>query len=135
MMTLEEKKTLVQGLFAGADLSGVRQVIGVNEGDVCYENNSDGRIVEKEAALKIVTVKVRAMLLLELMKRSGIGLDTKERTKVCRVAAMLMGCDYKALLNTVVEGIKLNKTKHGNDVELVNNMLEDLGANIRLNLG
>ena len=135
MMTLEEKKTLVQGLFAGADLSGVRQVIGVNEGDVCYEKNSDGHTAEKEAALKNVTVKVRAMLLLELMKRSGIGLDTKERTKVCRVAAMLMGCDYKALLNTVVEGIKLNNATHGKEVELVNNMLDGLEADFRLNLG
>ena len=41
-MTQEEKQAMVQGMFQGADLSGVRQIIAINEGDVCYQKFGDG---------------------------------------------------------------------------------------------
>ena len=77
-------------------------------------------------------VKVRASVLLELMKRAGMGLDTKDRTKVCRLAAMVMGCDYKSLLNQVAEGIRLNARTHAEDVKQANRLLDDLEADFRL---
>ena len=81
---------------------------------------------------KVAAVKVRAKVLLELMKRSGIGLDKKDRTKVCRLAALVMGCNYKALLNTVAEGISLNERTHRKDVEQANLLLDDLEADFKL---
>ena len=37
MNDVNEKQSLVRGMFEGADLSGVRQIIGVAEGDVYYQ--------------------------------------------------------------------------------------------------
>ena len=82
--------------------------------------------------VKAAAVKVRAKVLLELMKRCGLGLDKRDRTKVCRLAALLMGCDYKSLLNTVGEGISLNERTHRADVEQMNRLLDDLEADFRL---
>ena len=45
-MTQEEKQTLLQGMFQGADLRGA-QIIAVNEGTVYYQKHSDGRTVTK----------------------------------------------------------------------------------------
>ena len=42
-MTQEEKQALVQAMFQGADLSAVRQIIAINEGDVCYQKFGDGK--------------------------------------------------------------------------------------------
>ena len=81
---------------------------------------------------KAAAVKVRAKVLLELMKRSGMGLDKKDRTKVCRLAAFVMGCNYKALLNTVAEGISLNERTHRKDVDQANLLLDDLEADFKL---
>jgi hypothetical protein len=82
----------------------------------------------------VAPVKVRAEVLLELMKRSGMGLGKKDRTKVCRLAALLMGCDYKNLLNIVGGGIRLNEKTHGPAVRQVNALLEDLEDDFRLNI-
>ena len=131
-MTQEEKMALLQGMFAGADLNGVRQIIGVNEGEVCYHKDCKGGGEAGDGAQKAVTVKVRAKVLLELMKRCGMGLDTRDRTKVCRLAAILMGCDYKALLNTVSDGIRLNERTHSDEVKQVNALLKDLETDYRL---
>ena len=81
---------------------------------------------------RATTVKVRASVLLELMKRADIGLDKRDRTKVCRLAALVLGCDYKSLLNTVGEGISLNKTTHHKEVDETNRLLDDLEADFRL---
>lgn len=45
---------MVQGMFQGADLSGVRQIIAINEGDVCYQKFGDGNATvpdEKQQAI------------------------------------------------------------------------------------
>ena len=88
--------------------------------------DSDGRTA---------TVKVRAKVLLELMKRSGMGLDKHDRTKVCRLAAFVLGSDYKSLLNVVGEGIRLNAHTHKDDVKQVNRLLNDLEAGFELDFG
>lgn len=89
---------------------------------------------EAGSDVKPAAVKVRGKVLMELMKRSGIGLDQKDRTKVCRLAALIMGCDYKSLLNTISEGMPLNERTHRKDVEQANRLLDDLGADFRLKI-
>ena len=45
-MTQEEKQTLLQGMFQGADLRGA-QIIAVNEGTVYYQKHSGDQTVTK----------------------------------------------------------------------------------------
>ena len=99
---------------------------------VTRQEDQKGEDSHDDGDVKTAAVKVRAKVLLELMKHSGIGLDTKDRTKVCRLAALVMGCDYKSLLNTVTEGISLNERTHRKDVEQANRFLDDLEADFRL---
>ena len=129
-MIMDEKRDLTQILNNYGPLRGnvERQIIvtpPVKEG-----GSRDGG-KEGEGA-RATTVKVRASVLLELMKRADIGLDKRDRTKVCRLAALVLGCDYKSLLNTVGEGISLNKTTHRKEVDETNRLLDDLEADFRL---
>ena len=131
---MEEKKDVTQILNNYGPLRGnvERQFILAPMG---HENPKEEQPEEsgKCDEDKVAAVKVRAKVLLELMKRSGIGLDKKDRTKVCRLAALVMGCNYKALLNTVAEGISLNERTHRKDVDQANLLLDDLEADFKLN--
>ncbi|MBR6884597.1 MAG: hypothetical protein IKN01_02685 [Prevotella sp.] len=130
---MEEKKDVTQIVNNYGPLRGnvERQFILAPTG---HENpKEEQEDCSKWDEEKVAAVKVRAKVLLELMKRSGIGLDKKDRTKVCRLAALVMGCNYKALLNTVAEGISLNERTHRKDVDQANLLLDDLEADFRLN--
>jgi hypothetical protein len=131
-MTMDEKKDLTQILNNYGPLRGnvERQIIVTQPGK---EGGSESGSKDSEGT-KATTVKVRASVLLELMKRADIGLDKRDRTKVCRLAALVLGCDYKSLYNAVSEGISLNARSHGGDVELANRYLDDLGADFRVKL-
>lgn len=128
---MEEKKDVTQILNNFGPLRGnvERQFIMAPTGKEDSKDEGSRKSDESRAA----AVKVRAKVLLELMKRSGIGLDKKDRTKVCRLAALVMGCDYKSLLNTVAEGISLNERTHRKDVDQANLLLDDLEADFKLN--
>ena len=129
---MEEKKDVTQIVNNYGPLRGnvERQFILAPTGqENPKEEQEDCSRCDEE---KMAAVKVRAKVLLELMKRSGIGLDKKDRTKVCRLAALVMGCNYKALLNTVAEGISLNERTHRKDVDQANLLLDDLEADFRL---
>lgn len=130
---MDEKRDVTQILNNYGPLRGnvERQFILAPTGkDSTKEDRDDGSSRCDEG--KVAAVKVRAKVLLELMKRSGIGLDKKDRTKVCRLAALVMGCDYKSLLNTVAEGISLNERTHRKDVDQANLLLDDLEADFAL---
>ena len=130
---MDEKRDVTQILNNYGPLRGnvERQFILAPPGkDSTKEERDDGSSRCDEG--KVAAVKVRAKVLLELMKRSGIGLDKKDRTKVCRLAALVMGCDYKSLLNTVAEGISLNERTHRKDVDQANLLLDDLEADFAL---
>ena len=90
---------------------------------------------EADSGGRTATVKVRAKVLLQLMKSCGLGLDKHDRTKVCRLVAFVLGCDYKSLLNQVGEGIRLNVHTHKADVEQVNHLLNDLEAGFEVDFG
>jgi hypothetical protein len=129
---MDEKRDLTQILNNYGPLRGnvERQIIVTQPG-------RDGGSEEggrEDDGTKSAAVKVRARVLLELMKRADIGLDKRDRTKVCRLAALVLGCDYKSLYNAVSEGISLNARTHGGDVELANRFLDDLGADFRVKL-
>jgi hypothetical protein len=120
----------------GKDLTQILNSFGPVHGNVerqiIVTQQPSEETTTRDADQKGVALKVRARVLMELMKRSGMGLDTKDRTKVCRLAALIMGCDYKGLLNTVGEGLRLNSTTHRKDVEQTNRLLDDLEADFRL---
>ena len=129
---MEEKKDVTQIVNNYGPLRGnvERQFILAPAGHENHrETQEECSIYDEE---KAAAVKVRAKVLLELMKRSGMGLDKKDRTKVCRLAAFVMGCNYKALLNTVAEGICLNERTHRKNVDQANLLLDDLEADFKL---
>jgi len=83
---------------------------------------------------KSTPLKVRMKVLLEIMKRAGIGTDNKDMTKVARMAAFILGSSFDYLYGLMNKGFELNEKTHGKSVEEVNKYLKDLDCNYRINI-
>ncbi len=100
-----------------------------------YLNETDEEEKElNDESSELAPNKVRAKVLLEILKQCGLGLDEQDMTKVVRLVGFIIGASAKRLRNnmTSYDGLKLTKKQHGKHVENVNNILSQMNAKIRL---
>lgn len=83
---------------------------------------------------KIAPNKVRAQLLLEILKQCGMGLDRQDMTKVARLVGFIVGSSAEKLRQQLSKdgGLILNEKTHRRYVDEVNNLLKEMKSRIKL---
>ncbi len=108
-MTQEEKQAMVQAMFQGADLSGVRQIIAINEGDVCYQKFGDGKATvpdEKQQAI------------IEKLKPIFYGSEEVATEFLMSIQGM-KGTQITAKVNQMVKEKKISELSRKHDLWLI----------------
>lgn len=84
--------------------------------------------------LEIAPNKVRAKVLLEILKQCGLGRDEQDTTKVACLVGFIIGASPKSLRNNMESsnGLSLKDKQHGKYVEEVNQLLTKMQSKIRL---
>ena len=88
--------------------------------------------IDKEVAFKSAPLKVRLHALLGIMHDAQIGMDTKDWTKVARMAAFILDSTYTYVHNLKDKDFDLTEKAHGKYAEEVNKYFEDLDSDTRL---
>lgn len=96
-----------------------------------YQSQSGPSVKDKEK-YKRAPLKVRLNALLGIMKDANIGMDTKDWTKVARMAAFILDSTYDYVHNLKDDGFDLTEKAHGKYVNEVNRYFADLDSTIQL---
>jgi hypothetical protein len=86
---------------------------------------------EKDSG-QIAPVKVRSVVLLELLKKMQLGTAQNDLTKICKLIAFVTGNSYNNIYNEMQKGIFFGKS-HGKYIEEANKLLSDINASISIN--
>lgn len=88
-----------------------------------------------EETSKIAPNKVRAQLLLEILKQCGMGLDKQDMTKVARLVGFITGASSEKIRQQLSRdgALILNAKTHQKHVDEVNKILSEMKSKIKLN--
>lgn len=74
-------------------------------------------------------IKLKAIVLLELLKRCNISTANNDLTKICKLIAFLTGSSYISVYREVQKGITLSKY-HEKNIEAINTIFQELNSTI-----
>lgn len=80
------------------------------------------------------SIKVRAAVILEMLKEMQLGVAHNDLTKICKLIAFLTGNSYKSIYNEVQKGVHFSSF-HSKQIDEVNKILEELNASISIDKG
>lgn len=86
---------------------------------------------EKESP-DVAPVKVRSIVILELLKKLQLGTAQNDLTKICKLIAFLTGNSYNNIYNELQKGIYFSKI-HSRYIDEANKILSELKASISIN--
>ena len=100
----------------------------------CLEERAEEEKESNEEVSNMAPNKVRAKVLLEILKQCGLGLDEQDMTKVSRLVGFIIGASANRLRNNLTShnGLTLSEKQHGEYVKEVNNLLFEMNAKIRI---
>ena len=100
----------------------------------CLEERAEEEKESNEEVSNMAPNKVRAKVLLEILKQCGLGLDEQDMTKVSRLVGFIIGASANRLRNNLTshKGLTLSEKQHGEYVKEVNNLLFEMNAKIRI---
>jgi hypothetical protein len=78
-----------------------------------------------------ISNKVRAAVILELLKKMGIDTAHYDFSKICRLVALLMGTKYKTTYKDLQKGIHFTDY-HDREIDEANKILDDLNISISI---
>ena len=79
----------------------------------------------------VASIKVRSVIILELLKKMQLGTAHNDLTKICKLIAFLTGNSYNSIYNEVQKGICFSNF-HGRQIDEANKILEELNASISI---
>ena len=85
---------------------------------------------EKDNA-DVASIKLRSVIILELLKNMQLGAAYNDLTKICKLIAFLTGNSYDRIYNEVQKGIYFSKF-HSKQIDEVNKILAELNASIAI---
>lgn len=75
------------------------------------------------------SIKVRSVVILELLKKMQLGTAYNDLTKICKLIAFVTGNSYNSIYNEIQKSICFSKF-HSKQIDEANKMLEELNASI-----
>ena len=77
----------------------------------------------------IASIKVRSVVIMELLKKIHCGTTRNDLTKICKLIAFLTGNSYKNIYNEMQKGVRFSPY-HTNEIDEINKILSDLNTSI-----
>ena len=87
-----------------------------------------------ESDKKAADMKVRAVVILELLRKMELGTNRNDLTKICMLIAFLTGNKYTYVLNELQKGVHFSEKAHKRQIDEVNKMLSNLNASISIDI-
>jgi len=75
------------------------------------------------------SVKVRSVVILEMLKQMHLGTAYNDLSKICKLIAFLTGNSYNSIYNEMQKGVYFSKF-HSKQIDEANKILEELNASI-----
>ena len=91
---------------------------------------TDRETGEKENP-NVASIKVRSVIILELLRKMQIGPAQNDLTKICKLTAFLTGNSYNSIYNEMQKGICFSKF-HSKQIDEANKIFEELNASIAI---
>ena len=79
----------------------------------------------------VASIKVRSVIILELLKKMQLGTAHNDLTKICKLITFLTGNSYNSIYNELQKGISFSNF-HGRQIDEANKILEELNASISI---
>jgi hypothetical protein len=115
-----------------------------NQGDILKQIEDEIKLIERTKALtdqdnveipteseKGASSKVRAVVIMEMLKQMGKGKSTNDLSAICRLVSFLTNQSEKKLYNEAQKGISL-KSYHDDEIIQVNEILKSLNISISI---
>ena len=80
----------------------------------------------------VASIKVRSVIILELLKNMQLGAAHNDLTKICKLIAFLTGNSYNSIYNEIQKGVFFSKY-HSKQIDEANKILAELNASIAIN--
>jgi len=80
---------------------------------------------------EVASIKVRSVVMLELLKKTQLGTAHNDLTKICKLIAFVTGNSYNSIYNELQKGICFTKF-HGKQIDEANSILKELNALIAI---
>lgn len=95
-------------------------------------STTESLTVSEKENTEVAPIKVRSVVILELLKKLQLGTAHNDLTKICKLIAFLTGNSYNSIYNELQKGISFSKT-HSRHIDEANKLLSELNASISIN--
>jgi histidyl-tRNA synthetase len=89
---------------------------------------------EQQGLERKIPVKVRAVVLLELLQQMKLGKAHNDLTKICDLIGFLTDKSSDYIYNELQKGVHFSQRTHKRHIEEVNKILSDLNASISIDI-
>jgi hypothetical protein len=89
------------------------------------------REIAEECDSDTACIKIRSVVILELLKKLQLGTAHNDLTKICKLIAFLTGSSYHKIYNELQKGICFSKF-HNKQIDDINKILKELNASISI---
>jgi len=79
----------------------------------------------------VASIKVRSVVIFELLKKIQLGTAHNDLTKICKLIAFLTGNSYNNIYNEIQKGVNFSKF-HSKQIDEANKILAELNASISI---
>jgi len=105
---------------------------GIIERKIKLLEQTEQETVEKENP-NIASIKVRSVVILELLRYIQLGPAQNDLSKICKLTAFLTGNSYNSIYNEMQKGICFSKF-HNKQIDEANKILEEINASISIDI-
>jgi hypothetical protein len=107
-----------------------QDICGIVEKKIKLLELTDRQTTERDNA-DTASIKVRSVVLLELLRKVQLGTAHNDLTKICKLIAFLTGNSYNSIYNELQKGVYFSNF-HVKQIDEANKILSELNASISI---